>query len=98
MNYYNIPYILYNISNKCIVKFYLNFFRNNSTHHNGNKNKKVLNMKVQRVFIDDGNCFSELITQLLETELVKLTIQKYNSGKDIAAIEKEDIYEGNGIH
>lgn len=55
-------------------------------------------MKVQRVFIDDGNCFSELITQLLETELVKLTIQKYNSGKDIAAIEKEDIYEGNGIH
>lgn len=47
-------------------------------------------MKARRVFIDEGNSFSDLITQLLEAELVKLTIQKYNSGKDIAAIEKEE--------
>ena len=47
-------------------------------------------MKAQRVFLDDGTSLSELITQLLEAELVKITIQKYNSGKDMAAIEKED--------
>lgn len=47
-------------------------------------------MKAQRIFKDDGINFTRLMTQVIEAELVKVANQKYNSGKDIAAIEKED--------
>lgn len=47
-------------------------------------------MKTNKVFNDNGLSFTKLISQALEAELVKIANQKYNSGKDIAAIEKED--------
>ena len=47
-------------------------------------------MKTNRVFSENGHDFTALISQAIEAELVKMANQKYNSGKDIAAIEKED--------
>lgn len=47
-------------------------------------------MKARRIFNENGNSFNSLITRAIETELVKLSNQKYNSGKDIAAIEEEE--------
>lgn len=47
-------------------------------------------MKPNRVFNDNGQSFNKLLTQLAEAKLVKLANQKYNSGKDIAAIKEED--------
>lgn len=41
-------------------------------------------------FNDKGKSFVELITTVIEEELVKRANKFYNSGKDIAASTKED--------
>ena len=47
-------------------------------------------MKVTRVFNKSGTDFDSLVSMIIENELVKLANQKYNSGKDIAADNKEE--------
>ncbi len=47
-------------------------------------------MKPNRVFNDNGQSFSKLVSQLAEAKLEKMANQKYNSGKDIAAIKEEE--------
>lgn len=47
-------------------------------------------MKITRIFKEKDKQFDSLISTVIEAELVKLANQKYNSGKDIAAINEEE--------